>query len=316
MMRTLNPDLDQTKRFYSPTFVQPIDKNKIIFGNHSRYAKNWIGGPNEGVTHQYIPGYTGHVKGRIAENIFASSFAKETSKAIGRKHSIGSRLQPKQRFQSEYGLQFRYKNFRRFGKQLSIELICLADNKEMRPKKDYEDYLKFIGEQHNEEMQTVINTTIENDEPQGTVSAKPALQTISATPLGFQSRNNKLDGMEKKVGAATIKLNKTSNNWRSGSVDPRAKMNQTLGAGFFDQRKASQIEKRLDTLDLSDGFKKILPIQPKDRKMVIPIAGYGGHRRGDRSQNFFGKPFRDTSIQSKKLQREFRAPNHFVGAQL
>jgi len=40
--------------------------------------------------------------------------------------------------------------------------------------------------------------------------------------------------------------------------------------------------------------------------MVIPICGYGGHRRGDHSQNFFGKSFRETMIQSKCLERELR----------
>lgn len=40
--------------------------------------------------------------------------------------------------------------------------------------------------------------------------------------------------------------------------------------------------------------------------MILPIAGYGGHRRGDRSQNFFGKSFRDTAIQSKRLERNLR----------
>ena len=30
--------------------------------------------------------------------------------------------------------------------------IFTADNKEMRPKKDYEDYLKFIGDTHSEEI--------------------------------------------------------------------------------------------------------------------------------------------------------------------
>lgn len=40
--------------------------------------------------------------------------------------------------------------------------------------------------------------------------------------------------------------------------------------------------------------------------MVIPVCGYGGHRRGDRSQNFFGKSFRDTAIQSKFLEREMK----------
>jgi len=40
---------------------------------------------------------------------------------------------------------------------------------------------------------------------------------------------------------------------------------------------------------LSEGFKRLFSADGRDRKMVIPISGYGGHRRGDRSQNFFGK---------------------------
>ena len=40
--------------------------------------------------------------------------------------------------------------------------------------------------------------------------------------------------------------------------------------------------------------------------MVLPIAGFGGHRRGDKSQNFFGKSFRESSLQSKKLERDLK----------
>jgi len=46
-----------------------------------------------------------------------------------------------------------------------------------------------------------------------------------------------------------------------------------------------------------------------DQKMVVPVVGYGGHRRGDTSQNFYGKSFRDTTIQSKHLERQFRNRN-------
>lgn len=60
-----------------------------------------------------------------------------------------------------------------------------------------------------------------------------------------------------------------------------------------------------DFANLSDGFKKIFVNDRKDQKMILPVAGYGGHRRGDRSQNFFGKSFRESSLQSKKLQRDF-----------
>ena len=54
---------------------------------------------------------------------------------------------------------------------------------------------------------------------------------------------------------------------------------------------------------LTDGFKRVFSNDREDQRMVIPISGYGGHRRGDRSQNFFGKPFREIAIQSKRLQR-------------
>lgn len=48
--------------------------------------------------------------------------------------------------------------------------------------------------------------------------------------------------------------------------------------------------------NLSDDFKRIFGNDAVDHKLVIPVSGYGGHRRGDRSQNFFGKSFRETAI--------------------
>lgn len=62
-------------------------------------------------------------------------------------------------------------------------------------------------------------------------------------------------------------------------------------------------------MKLSDGFRRVFANEKQDKKIVLPIAGYGGHRRGDRSQNFFGKPFREISIQSKRLQRQLEMGN-------
>lgn len=39
-------EMDETGRLYSSNFVPAVDKNKIVYGNMSRYAKNWINGPN------------------------------------------------------------------------------------------------------------------------------------------------------------------------------------------------------------------------------------------------------------------------------
>jgi len=58
----------------------------------------------------------------------------------------------------------------------------------------------------------------------------------------------------------------------------------------------SKVSTKNDFFNLSNGFKQIFSHDKGDEKMVIPIAGYAGHRRGDRSQNFFGKSFRETSL--------------------
>jgi len=65
----------------------------------------------------------------------------------------------------------------------------------------------------------------------------------------------------------------------------------------------SPVSSSADFHALSDKFKKIFTKDKRDQKMVLPIAGYGGHRRGDRSQNFFGKSNRNISIQSKAYER-------------
>ena len=108
--------VDESGRLYSSNFVPAIDKNKIVYGNMSRYAKNWINGPNHEIRNQQIPGYTGHIKGLISENLFADSYGNCSAKAIGKKHPIGYDVDPKHRFISQNTLQYRSKTFRRFGK--------------------------------------------------------------------------------------------------------------------------------------------------------------------------------------------------------
>lgn len=60
-----------TNRLYSEAFTPKFDKNKIIFGNVSRFAKNWVCGPNHEIRLQHVPGYTGHIKGLVSENLFS-----------------------------------------------------------------------------------------------------------------------------------------------------------------------------------------------------------------------------------------------------
>jgi len=65
----------------------------------------------------------------------------------------------------------------------------------------------------------------------------------------------------------------------------------------------SRVSESKEFFNLSDGFKKLFSQTPKQPKFTIPVAGYGGHLRGERSQNYFGKSYRDTAIQAKKLER-------------
>ncbi len=57
---------------------------------------------------------------------------------------------------------------------------------------------------------------------------------------------------------------------------------------------------------MSDGFQRIFANDKKDEDMSVPISGYKGHKRGDKSQNFFGKSFRECAIQSRKLERSLQ----------
>ena len=48
----------------------------------------------------------------------------------------------------------------------------------------------------------------------------------------------------------------------------------------------------------SSKYREMLGL-PDNTEMKIPVVGYTGHRMGYRSQNFYGKNFKDCSIQSK-----------------
>jgi len=75
--------------------VPQIDKNKEIYGNLSRHGRNWPSGPNHMIRKQQVPGYTGHIKGLISENLFAKTYGNSTAFAHAKKHNIGHEVEPK-----------------------------------------------------------------------------------------------------------------------------------------------------------------------------------------------------------------------------
>jgi len=42
---------------------------------------------------------------------------------------------------------------------------------------------------------------------------------------------------------------------------------------------------------------------PDNTKVQIPVVGYTGHRMGNKSQNFYGKNYRDCAIQAEMVKR-------------
>ena len=108
------------ERFYKLNYTPANKPNKDIFGNWSKFARNWIAGPTHEVCLQHVPGYTGHVPGIVSENVFSKSYARCSATAIGKRHPRGHDVEPKIRYLSQNKQEFNAKNFRRFGKLLSF----------------------------------------------------------------------------------------------------------------------------------------------------------------------------------------------------
>jgi len=126
---------------------------------------------------------------------------------------------------------------------------------------------------------------------------------------GFQSMSgSNFQSTMQSIRAQTCK----PKTFRSSTAVPsnRQSMNSEQMSSMMNPSNINDIKPKLLEMKItesenffrvSDGFKKIFSNDKKDSKLVIPICGYGGHRRGDRSQNYFGKAFRDETIQAKRL---------------
>ena len=144
----------------------------------------------------------------------------------------------------------------------------------MQPRKDYDDYTKFINDTYTDEKINMLNRTVTLEAKRGTFkdyNPTMTLRTYSELPI------QKEKSVEPKPGHG-----------RSLSMKPQTETEKKMGSTFMDfnvkpKILESKISQREDFFNLSDGFKKIFSKDTKDVKMVIPIAGYGGHRRGDRS---------------------------------
>lgn len=87
----------------------------------------------------------------VAENLFSKSYGNSTALAHGKKHPIGHEVIPKQRFTSQNTFEYKPKNFRRF-----------IDKPLMKPRRDYDEYTKFINDTFANEKEGMLMGTIDH----------------------------------------------------------------------------------------------------------------------------------------------------------
>lgn len=180
--------------------------------------------------------------------------------------------------------------------------MFLVEKPFMQPHKDYDDYTKFINDTYSDKKTELLNQTFKLRR-KSEVSQK-------YNPLESMRTYSEFADKEREFSRTTQGFYKAKTAKKGLAKEYVSETERAMGITFADfnvkpRILESNLAKRDDFFNLSDGFKKIFAADKKDKKLVLPIAGYGGHRRGDRSQNFFGKSFRESSIQSKKLQRDF-----------
>jgi len=61
-----------------------------------------------------------------------------------------------------------------------------------------------------------------------------------------------------------------------------------------------------DFESLSPRFKQIFVKNSSDEEMRLPIVGYGGHRKGEASENMFAKSYRDSTLQAQRNLRKIK----------
>lgn len=205
----------------------------------------------------------------VNRDSMSKSYARVTATLFSKKHPIDVDNSAKGRFSSTQRDEFRISNNRRF-----------VDNKELVPRKDYDDYSKYINDTHMSRKDLLtggIRMAAQTARPSRTSMKREAptldiLGTGNKTTTNFFGSNRRGMSMDQSFSGARTTTN----------IKPRI--------------IESKVSEKTDFYNLSDGFKHVFADDKKDRKLVIPVVGYGGHRRGDRSQNYFGKSFRDTTI--------------------
>lgn len=65
-----------------------------------------MGGHTQDLKPQHVPGYSGHVPGKDAENLFGSTYGASTAKAIAKEHVSAPDRETKDRFTTSTAAAF------------------------------------------------------------------------------------------------------------------------------------------------------------------------------------------------------------------
>lgn len=144
---------------------------------------------------------------------------------------------------------------------------------DMKGVKDYSDYAKSLNEEMYEHKTRILKTTT------------PEVSETICSKTGNNFFNSR-----KKLRGTRFSVNQADFNPDEAELKPKLLENRVIN--------------QKDFFSLSNGFQKVFANDYQDKVMVLPIAGYSGHQRGDKAQNYYGRTFRDAAIQSKKLERQ------------
>ena len=241
----------------------PADEHlDVTLGNKSKEGITWIGGHTQNLKPQHLPGYKGHVPGIHSENVFGKTFGSTTAKIIAKEHIIGNNLPDEERYRSTTQSEFSHKSNRR-----------LVKDEEPLLKKDKEEFEEYFSTMGIDPIELARLPT----EPK----AIDELPTVGYMGSKSLYRHN----LFKKLGSANYL-----------DVSPlKAKLKNVSNV---DMRGTKEYQ------TLSDGFKEVIDetTDLTKKQIKIPVVGYTGHRPGNNAQNFYGKPFRDCTMQSKWIE--------------
>ncbi|CDW82030.1 UNKNOWN [Stylonychia lemnae] len=253
----------------SPQYAYNNQKMMQI-GNQSRNAASWVGGPKYEIRQQQIPGYQGFLPGINAENLYGKSYTKCSASSMNNKIERGFNITPEKRYMTQNQKAFAPKNFRR-----------LKERPELANQRDYLEYTMTLNHQDNRSRTKLLDISADN-------------VNLDQYHLTQKSRNSNYFDPSGVTMSPPKSINPRNNNFFMQKADI--------------QVRPILIEKNLADKDefkkLGDGFKRIFSEDSNDQgSLVLPVAGYTGHRKGSVAENMFGKSYRDATIQSKKLER-------------